>query len=97
MRSVLASGQLTKGAATERFEQEFAALHGVEHGVAFANGTVALTAVYLALGVGAGHEVIVPSTFISSATSVVHAGATPVFADVNDETFTLDPMTSPAA
>ena len=92
IREVLFSGVLTNGPATRRFESTFAERHGCEHGVAFANGTVALAALYLAHGIGAGDEVIVPSmTFISSATSVLHAGATPVFADVDPDTFNLDP------
>jgi perosamine synthetase len=89
---VLRSGVLTNGPETAAFEAAFAARHQVERGVAFANGTVALAALYLALGIGPGDEVIVPSmTFISSATSVLHVGATPVFADIDAETFTLDP------
>ncbi len=89
---VLASGFLTNGPATRHFEALFAERHGVGSAVAFANGTVALAAMYLALGIGPGDEVIVPSlTFISSATSVLHVGATPVFADIDPETFNLDP------
>jgi perosamine synthetase len=89
---VFSSGVLTNGRATVDFEDTFARYHGVEHGVAFANGTVALAAIYLGLGIGAGDEVIVPSmTFISSATSVLHVGASPVFADVLPDTFTIDP------
>jgi perosamine synthetase len=92
IREVLLSGVLTNGPRTVAFEQEFARRHEVAHAVAFANGTVALAAMYLALGIGPGDEVIVPSmTFISSATSVVHVGATPVFADVNPRTFNLSP------
>lgn len=89
---VLASGVLTNGPETAAFEREFAAAHEVDHAVAVANGTVALAAMYLALGIGPGDEVIVPSlTFISTATSVLHVGATPVFADVDPRTFNLDP------
>ncbi|MGH9076846.1 MAG: DegT/DnrJ/EryC1/StrS family aminotransferase [Acidimicrobiales bacterium] len=89
---VLASGQLTNGPEVEAFEQEFADLHGVEHAVAMANGTVALAAIYLALGIGPGDEVIVPSlTFVSSVTSILHAGARPVFAEVDPATYNLDP------
>ena len=88
---VLRGPVLTSGPETEAFEREFAAYHGAEHGVAFANGTVALVALYAALGIGPGDEVVVPSlTFVSSATSVVFAGATPVFAEVDPETFNLD-------
>lgn len=92
VREVLASGLLTNGPATRRFETLMAERHGTEHAVAFANGTVALSAMYLAAGIGPGDEVIVPSlTFIGTATSVLHVGATPVFADVRPDTFNLDP------
>ncbi len=89
---VFRSGVLTDGPATAAFEQEFAACHDVEHAVAFASGTVALSAIHLGLDIGPGDEVILPSmTFISTATSVCHVGATPVFADVSPTTFDLDP------
>jgi perosamine synthetase len=92
IRRVLGSGVLTNGPMTRQFEETFAARHQVAHAVALSNGTVALTAIYLSLGIGPGDEIIVPSmTFISSATSVLHAGATPVFADVLPDIFTLDP------
>lgn len=89
---VLRTPILTNGPETAAFETEFAALHEAPHGVAFANGTVALAAMLTAVGVGPGDEVIVPSlTFVSTATSVLHVGATPVFADVDPSTFNLDP------
>lgn len=89
---VLGSGILTNGPATRAFEDAFATLHDVQHAVAFANGTVALAAMYIALGIGPGDEIVVPSlTFISSATSVLHVGATPIFADVAPEDFNIDP------
>ena len=89
---VLRTPILTNGPETAGFEREFADFHQAEHGIAFANGTVALVALYAALGIGPGDEVIVPSlTFVSSATSIVYAGATPVFADVDPDTFNLDP------
>lgn len=92
IRAVLKSGYLTNGPWTEQFEADFAARHEVEHAVAMANGTVALAAIYLALGIAPGDEVIVPSiTFVSSATSLLHVGAVPVFADVDPRTFNLDP------
>ena len=93
VRHVLESGLLTNGPRTHDFELAFAERHQVEHGVAFATGTVALAAIYLALGIGPGDEVIVPSlTFISTATSILHVGAVPVFADVDPETFNIDPV-----
>ncbi|NEX64034.1 DegT/DnrJ/EryC1/StrS family aminotransferase [Noviherbaspirillum galbum] len=66
------------------FEQEFAGWAGTRHAVAVANGTVALDLAFKALGIGAGDEVIVtPRTFLASVSSIVNAGATPVFADVD--------------
>jgi perosamine synthetase len=92
VRRAMLSGVLTNGPETEAFEAEFAARHGASHGVAFANGTVALTGILLALGIQPGDEVIMPSlTFISTATSVLHIGGRPVFADVTDTTYNLDP------
>lgn len=92
VREVLESGLLTNGPWTRRFEELMAARHGTAHAVAMANGTVALAAMYLAAGIGPGDEVIVPSlTFISTATSVLHVGATPVFADIEPDTLNLDP------
>ena len=89
---VFRSGILTDGPATAAFERAFAECHQVEHAVAFASGTVALAAIHLGLDIGPGDEVIVPSmTFISTATSVLHVGATPVFADILPDTFDLDP------
>jgi perosamine synthetase len=92
IKTALFSGVLTNGPQTFAFETAFARRHEVPHAVAFANGTVALAAIYLALGIGPGDEVIVPSmTFISSATSVLHVGARPIFAEVTEDTFNLDP------
>ncbi len=90
VREVFESGVLTNGPQTVAFERAFADRHEVSHAVAFANGTLALTAIYLASGIGSGDEVIVPSmTFISSATSILHVGATPVFADIDPDTFNV--------
>lgn len=92
VRRVLTSGILTNGPATRAFEEAFASRHEVKEAVAVANGTVALAAIYLALGIGPGDEVVVPSmTFVSTATAVRHVGANPVFADVDPETFTIAP------
>ncbi|HVC77684.1 MAG TPA: DegT/DnrJ/EryC1/StrS family aminotransferase [Candidatus Micrarchaeaceae archaeon] len=92
IKTALLSGILTNGPQTAAFEEVFARKHEVSHAVAFANGTVALAGIYTALGIGPGDEVIVPSmTFISTATSVVHVGARPVFAEILEGTFNLDP------
>jgi dTDP-4-amino-4,6-dideoxygalactose transaminase len=72
------------GDRCRRFETEFAAWAGTSHAVALANGTVALDVALKALGVGPGDEVITtPRTFLASASCIVTAGATPVFADVD--------------
>ena len=75
------------GQEAREFEREFAAFAGTEYAVAVANGTLALDLALKALGVGPGDEVVVtPRTFLASATAVVNAGATPVFADVDPDT-----------
>ncbi len=76
------------------FEREFAAFAGVEHAIAVANGTLALDLALKGLGVGEGDEVVVtPRTFLASATSVINAGAIPVFADVDANTQNISPET----
>jgi perosamine synthetase len=97
IREVLTSGILTGGEQNVAFEREFAIRHGAEHGITFSSGTSALAAMLLAEGIGPGDEVIVPSmTFISTATSVRHVGATPVFADIDFRSFNIDPESLPA-
>ena len=84
--SVLASGQVNTwtGHETKAFEQELAHWCGSTHAIAMANGSLALSAAYLALGVGQGDELITtPRTFIATASSAVLLGAKPVFADVD--------------
>ncbi len=72
------------GSECREFEAEFAGFADTRYAVALANGTVALDVALLALGVGAGDEVVVtPRTFLASASSIVSVGATPVFADVD--------------
>jgi dTDP-4-amino-4,6-dideoxygalactose transaminase len=85
---VLRSGHLNYWTGTEgrRFEQEFADYVGCQYGVALANGTVALELALIALGIGPGDEVIVPSrTFVATASAVVRCGANPMFADIDRE------------
>ena len=89
---VLASGKVNyrTGGHGRQFEQEFAKSMGCEYGVALANGSVSLELALIALGIGEGDEVIVPSyTFIASASSVVLRGATPIFADVDPDTINI--------
>lgn len=95
---VLRSGNLAQGAEVAAFEARFAQLVRGRPCVAVNSGTSALHLALLALGVGPGDEVIVPSfTFAASANCVVLAGATPVFADIDPETYTLDPRAVEAA
>ena len=83
---VLRSGQLAQGAFVERFECEFAELHGVQHAVAVNNGTTALVVAMEALGVGPGDEVITsPFTFVATLNAILEAGATARFADVGPD------------
>ena len=86
VQRVLASGRVNywTGAEGREFERAYADQVGLAHGVALANGTVALELALRVLGVGAGDEVIVtPRSFIASASSIVVCGASPVFADVD--------------
>jgi len=75
-----------------RFEERFAAFQHCRWGVSCANGTLALELAMAVAGLGPGDEVIVPAiSFISTATAVSRVGATPVFADIEPDTFNLDP------
>ena len=95
---VLDSSAFILGEEVERFEEEFAAYCGTSHCVGTASGTAALTLALLAAGIGPGDEVIVPAhTYIASALAVVHAGAIPVVADVEDGTGLLDVDSAEAA
>src|SRR5271166_1221835 len=89
----LRSGWLTMGPRTRELEEAFAAQLGARHAVALSSCTAALHLAYLAVGVGPGDEVIVPSyTFVATAAAVLYCGATPVFADiVGEDDLSLDP------
>ena len=80
------------GQECRQFETEFAEWADSKYAIAMGNGTLALDVALQALGIGAGHEVIVtPRTFIASISSVVNIGATPVFADVDEATGNITP------
>jgi dTDP-4-amino-4,6-dideoxygalactose transaminase len=82
------------GEECRQFEKEFAQWAEVEHAVAVANGTVALDLALHALGIGVGDEVIVTSrTFLASVSSIVNAGAIPIFADVDRDSQNIDAKT----
>ena len=91
--AVIDSGWLTQGPRVEEFEQAFAQRVGAPDAVATTSCTTALHLALYASGVGPGDEVIVPSlSFIATANSVWHCGATPVFADIDPLTLNLDPV-----
>lgn len=89
---VLRSGRLTSGPYVERFEHAFAGYVGTSHGIATSSGTMALEAGLEALAIGPGDAVATtPFTFVSSTNAVVHRGARLAFADVEPDTYLLDP------
>lgn len=89
---VLNSGIIAQGPKVKEFEQNFAEYTGTEYAVAVNSGTAALHIALLAQGIGPGDEVITtPFSFIATANSILYTGAKPVFVDVEEETFNIDP------
>ena len=89
---VLRSGMLAQGPEVKAFEEEFSAHVGGRHCIAMNSGTSALHLAFIAAGIEAGDEVIVPSfSFAATANSVALAGGVPVFGDIDPKTFNLDP------
>jgi perosamine synthetase len=98
VRDVLVSGMLAMGARTLEFEAAWAAYCGVRNAVFMANGTVAQEAVLRALGIGPGDEVITVSfSFNATASVILQVGARPVFVDVREDDFAMDPALVEAA
>ena len=94
----MASGSLAQGPRVRELEEEFAAFVGTGHAVATSSGTTALHLALLGYGIGPGDEVItVPFTFIASANSVIYTGARPVFVDIAERDFCIDPSLIEAA
>ena len=90
---VMRSGLLAQGPEVVNFEKEFSKFVEDRECVAVNSGTSALHVSLLSLGIGKGDEVIVPSfTFAATANSVALTGATPVFVDINPQTFCIDPV-----
>ncbi|HXG08806.1 MAG TPA: DegT/DnrJ/EryC1/StrS family aminotransferase [Gemmataceae bacterium] len=97
-RVAVESGWITQGPQVAAFERAVADYCGTAHAVAVANCTTALHLALLALDIGPGDEVICPSmSFIATANAIRHAGATPVFAEVDPLTYNLDPHAAEAA
>lgn len=95
---VLESGWLSTGPRVARFEREFAAFTGAQYAVAVNSCTAGLHLSLLAAGVGPGDEVITtPFTFCATGNVIVHVGATPVFADIDPRTGTIDPAAAAEA
>jgi dTDP-4-amino-4,6-dideoxygalactose transaminase len=91
-RRVILSGWVTQGPEVAAFEREFAALVGAEHACAVSNCTTALHLALIAVGVQPGDEVVTVShSYIATANVVRYCGATPVFVDIEPDTFNLDP------
>ncbi|MFO7299812.1 MAG: DegT/DnrJ/EryC1/StrS family aminotransferase [Actinomycetes bacterium] len=94
-RGILRSAAFIGGEAVRRYEERLAGYLGVPAVVGVGNGTDAITLALLALGVGPGDEVIAPAnTFVATIEAIIHAGATPVLADVDPDTATLDPVSA---
>ena len=93
VQNVIKSRWLTMGKVTQEFESSFADYNQTKHAIAVTNATAALHLACLALGIGPGDEVIVPSlTFVATANAVRYVGATPVFADiVSSDDLTISP------
>jgi len=89
---VLRSGNLVQGAKVQQFENEFSIYVGSRFAAAVSSGTAALQIGLQALGLGKGDEVITtPFTFAATANAIIHCGARPVFADIDPQTFNIDP------
>ncbi len=97
----LARGRISGGRFVQEFEEKFAAYHGLKHGIAVSTGTDAdavAVATLLERGAERGDEVVVPAlTFISAANAVLHAGLVPRFADINADSYNLEPRAVEAA
>ncbi len=92
VRRVILSGWVTQGPEVAAFEREFAEYVGAPHACAVSNCTTALHLALLAVGVGAGDEVITVShSFIATANAIRYCGATPVFVDIEPGTYNIDP------
>ena len=92
VNEIFECGDFVNGSLVRRLEESIKRYTGAEHAIAVGTASDGLTCALEAAGVRAGDEVIVPAlTFVSSASSIIHSGARPVFADIDRETYGLDP------
>ncbi len=93
VQSVIHNNAFILGEDVSKFEKTFSSSEGANHGIGVANGTDAILLALKACGIRKGDEVILPShTFISTALAVTYAGGTPMFADIEEDSYTLDPL-----
>jgi dTDP-4-amino-4,6-dideoxygalactose transaminase len=98
VHAVFERGDFIMGAAVEQFEAEYAALIGTRHAISVGTGLAAIELALRAFGIGPGDEVITAAnTFIATVLAISAVGATPVFADMDRETYTIDPAAIAAA
>lgn len=98
IRNVISTGAFAGGPFVADFEKDFASFCRCQHAIGMGSGTEALWLALLACGIGAGDEVItVPSTFMATAEAITYCGARPVFVDVDELTYTMDPALLKAA
>lgn len=91
IEEIIESTAFIQGRYVAEFERAFCSQHGLEHGVGCSNGTSAIFIGLTAMGVGSGDEVITTTnTFIATAEAICHAGATPVFVDIDPHTYQMD-------
>ncbi|HLX34236.1 MAG TPA: DegT/DnrJ/EryC1/StrS family aminotransferase [Candidatus Limnocylindrales bacterium] len=95
---VLSSGMIAQGQRVAELESRWAGLCGVRHAIATSNGTTALMCIFAGLGLGPGDEVITVShTFAATVNAILFTGATPVFVDIEPNTYLMDPASLEAA
>src|SRR5438034_3462829 len=98
IREVIDSNAFAGGPFVEKFEADFAAYNNCAYAIGLGSGTEALWLALLAGGVGEGDEVItVPTTFMATAEAITYCRARPVFVDVRNDTYTMDPAGLEAA
>ena len=98
LQEVLDNSSFAGGPMVEKFEKEFALFCQCDHAIGIGNGTEALWMALLGMDIGQGDEVITtPSTFIATAEAISFCGATPVFVDIDEQTYNIDPALIEAA